>query len=65
MIKCPKCQSLKIMRIRLDSDWVYGIGDYEIVNEDKYYSEEELKYDTYDRPDIVVKHCLCCNSFFD
>ena len=65
IIKCEKCGSLRIMKLRIDSDWSTGVGDYDTVNEDKYYTEEELKYDSFDRPDIVVYHCLDCDSLFE
>jgi hypothetical protein len=72
--KCPKCESHKIFRLRIDSDWAYGQGDYYPVNIDiskndsnfnGFYTEEELKYNAKNRPDIELYHCLNCNSLFE
>lgn len=64
-LKCPYCGSRKIFKFRLDNDWASGSGDYSTVNDDKYYTEEELQYDSFDRPDIEIYHCGCCGHFFD
>jgi len=64
-LKCPYCGSHKIFQFRLDSDWAYGSGDYNHINDDKYYTEEELNYDSFDRPDIEVYHCGDCGHLFD
>lgn len=64
-IKCPYCGSHKIFQFRLDSDWATGCGDYNSVNDDKYYTEEELNYDSFDRPDIEVYQCGDCGHLFD
>ena len=64
-LKCPYCGSHKIFQFRLDSDWAYGSGDYNHVNDHKYYTEEELNYDSFDRPDIDVYHCGDCGHIFD
>lgn len=62
--QCPECGSKRICLFRLDSDWAYGCGDYHTVNDDKFYTEEELKFDGCDRPDIEVYHCLDCNKLY-
>ena len=31
----------------------------------KYYTKEELNYDSFDRPDIEVYHCADCNHLFE
>ena len=49
----------------MDSDWASGAGDYNAVNDDKYYTKEELNYDSFDRPDIEVYHCADCNHLFE
>ena len=64
-LKCPYCGSHKLFKFRLDSDWASGAGDYNAVNDDKYYTKEELNYDSFDRPDIEVYHCADCNHLFD
>lgn len=64
VVSCPYCGSNKIFLIRIDSDWCRGIGDYSRVNDDIYYAKEELKYDSYDRPDIGLYHCLDCDKMF-
>lgn len=63
-ILCPKCKSKKIFKFRMDSDWASGSGDYCYVNEKSNYTQEELKFDSFDRPDIEVFHCLDCNKLF-
>lgn len=63
-IKC-ECGSVRIMRIRIDSDWAYGTGWYEAVNDPKYYTKLELNYDGCNRPDIDVYHCLECGIIFE
>jgi hypothetical protein len=63
--ECPYCGGKKIFKFRLDSDWAYGAGDYYAVNDDQYYTEEEFKYDSFDRPDIAVYHCRECNEIFN
>lgn len=71
MIICPKCGSNRIFKFRLDSDWASEAGDYEPVNiydEDKnkdIYTKEEMKYDSFDRPDIEIFHCLNCQHLFE
>ena len=64
-LKCPCCGSKKIFKFRLDSDWASGAGDYSAVNENEHYTEEELNYDSFDRPDVEVYHCGECNHFFE
>ena len=61
---CPLCGSKKIFKFRLDSDWASGSGDYTIVNSDENYTDEELNYDSFDRPDIEIHHCGECNYMF-
>lgn len=60
IIICPKCGSKKIFRLRLDSDWAGGAGDYYPINLDEYYTAEELELDSFNRPDILVYHCRNC-----
>ena len=57
---CPNCGSKKVFHLRIDSDWGYGVGIYDPVNEKENYTEEEWKYDAYDRPDIDLFHCRSC-----
>lgn len=64
-ITCPICGSKKVFKFRLDSDWGSGSGDYSTVNGNEHYTEEELEYDGFDRPDIVVYHCGDCDHLFD
>lgn len=64
-IKCPKCQSKKIFHLRIDSDWGAGIGNYTPINDKKEYTEDELKYDSFDRPDLDLFHCLNCDYIWD
>ena len=61
---CPKCQSKRIFKYRLDSDWTMA-GDYYPMNSDEFYSKEELNYDSYDKPDIEIYHCLDCKHLFE
>jgi len=65
--KCPFCDSKRLFRLRLDSDWASGVGDYYPLpsNDESLYTEEELKYDSFDRPDINVYHCLDCDRIFE
>lgn len=58
--KCKSCESPRLMYLRIDSDWGYGVGDYGIVNDDKYYTKEERSFDSTDRPSIHLYHCLQC-----
>ncbi len=58
MVRCPKCQSPKVFRLRIDSDWGVGIGEYEPVNDRSEYTDKELEMDALDRPDIELFHCL-------
>lgn len=41
MCKCPNCGSRKVFRLRIDSDWGYGVGDYEPMNDRSEYTDEE------------------------
>ena len=61
---CPNCGSKKIFSLRIDSDWGYGIGNYEPVNEKENYTDAEWNYDACDRPDIDLFHCCNCNSLW-
>lgn len=63
-IICPKCKSKRIFKFRMDSDWASGSGDYSYVNEENNYTEEELEYDSFDRPDVEVFRCLDCGKLF-
>jgi hypothetical protein len=64
-VKCRDCESLRIMKFRLDSDWGYGAGSYFAYNKDKHYTQEELDYNGCNRPDIELYHCLDCDALFD
>lgn len=64
-LKCPCCGRKKIFKFRLDSDWATGAGDYSPVNDDKYYTSEELNFDSFDKPDIDIYHCRDCNTLFE
>ena len=58
--RCPNCNSAKIFLFRLDNDWAYGAGDFTTLNEDEHYTEDELNYDSTDRPDINMHYCNKC-----
>jgi hypothetical protein len=58
MKRCSKCNSVKVFRLRIDSDYTSS-GYYEPVNDDENYTEEELAYDGSDKPDIDL---LCCDT---
>jgi hypothetical protein len=64
-VLCVKCKSLRIFKIRIDSDWSAGAGDYNPVNGEDNYTAEELKYDAWDRPDIDMYHCLDCDHIWE
>ena len=64
-IVCPKCNSKRIFKFRLDSDWASGAGDYLPVNSEEYYTTQEIKFDSFDRPDIDIYHCLDCGALFE
>lgn len=70
--QCPYCQSRKVFKLRIDSDWGMGTGEYYPVNTNRenedvegFYTDEEMNYDATDRPDIDVFHCLSCDKIFD
>lgn len=63
--RCPYCGSKKIFKFRMDSDWASGAGDYNAINDSKYYTKEEFEYDSFDRPDVEIFHCGECNHFFE
>ena len=65
--KCPFCDSKRLFRLRLDSDWASGAGDYYPLpsNDKSLYTKEELEYDSFNRPDIDVYHCLDCDRIFE
>ena len=65
MCVCPKCGSKKIFRFKLDSDWSYGLGMYEPVNERENYTDTEYRYDACDRPDIDLCHCRSCDALWE
>lgn len=62
---CPNCGSKKVFHLRIDSDWGYGVGIYDPVNEKEDYTEEEWKYDACDRPDIDLFHCRSCRLLWE
>ena len=64
MVRCPKCQSPKVFRLRIDSDWGVGMGEYEPVNDRSEYTDKELEMDALDRPDIELFHCLECHEMW-
>lgn len=63
-VKCPNCGSTTIFRLRIDSDWGVGIGDYEPVNDRTEYTEKEWNMDACDRPDIELLHCRTCHNMW-
>lgn len=63
-VKCPNCGSTTIFRLRIDSDWGVGIGDYEPVNDRTEYTEKEWNMDACDRPDIELFHCRTCHNMW-
>lgn len=63
MIKCPYCGSKHIFKYRNDSDWAIG-GDFTKVNPKENYTEEEMDYDTFYRPDIETYFCNSCYEWF-
>ena len=65
MITCPKCGSTKVFRFRMDSDWAYGIGNYEPVNGRTEYTDKEWGMGACDRPDIEVFHCRHCDTVWE
>lgn len=64
MVKC-ECGNLRVMSLRIDSDWGTGVGNYSAINDEEHYTVEELDFDSYDKPDIDIFHCLDCNSLFE
>lgn len=64
-LKCPYCNSKRIFKFRLDSDWAMGAGDYGPATEETNFTKEELDYDSFDRPSIDVYHCLDCGRIFE
>ena len=65
MIKCPHCGSTAVFRLRIDSDWGAGIGNYEPVNSKSEYTDEEWEMDADNRPDIEVYHCRRCKKIWE
>lgn len=65
MIKCPHCESTAVFRLRIDSDWETGLGEYYPVNPCSEYTGAQLKLDATDRPDIEVYHCRQCNHIWE
>lgn len=64
-IKCPYCNSKRVFKFRLDSDWATGSGNYEPATEETNFTKEELNYDSFDRPSVDVYHCLDCGRIFE
>lgn len=64
-IRCPYCNSARIFSLRIDSDWGSGIGNYYPKNDESEYTENDLKLDSYERPDINLYHCLKCDRMFE
>lgn len=65
MRSCPKCCSARIFRLRIDSDWFYGAGDYYAVNSKECYPEKEYEYDATERPDVDLCHCRACGYMWE
>lgn len=65
MTVCPECGSKKVFLFRLDSDLGNGMGDYNPVNDQAEYTDEEWKMDACDRPDIELFHCLQCDHLWE
>ena len=65
IVRCPHCNSARVFNLRIDCDWGGLIGDYNPVNNDDEYTEEDLKMDNYDRPDVNVYHCLQCDYMWE
>ena len=73
MITCPKCNSSRIGRFRLDSDWGNG-GDWSAANVDSAwrpaaeaeYTRLDLEsFDGNERPDVECCVCCVCAACFD
>lgn len=65
VIKCPYCKSTRIFYLRIDSDWGSGIGSYYPENDESEYTQDDLKLDSFDRPDIDLYHCRECDRMFE
>lgn len=63
--RCPRCNSSRIFELRIDNDWGAGNGSYYPINDDEEYTEDDLKLDSYDRPDIDLYHCLKCGYMWE
>lgn len=64
-IRCPYCNSARVFELRIDSDWGSGIGNYYPANDENNYTMDDLKLDSYDRPDIDIYHCLSCGHIWE
>lgn len=64
-VVCPVCRSTRVFRLRIDSDWNSGMGDYYPVNSRSEYTENEWNMDASDRPDISVYHCRSCDHMWE
>ena len=56
MKRCKRCESLRIVNVRLDSDWAYGAGDMNLVNQPECYSSDDLNEYNFEpgHPDIDI-----------
>lgn len=63
MVTCPYCKSKAVFRFTRDEDFG-GACRYEPVNEEQYYSREQLLRNET-APDMDVYHCANCGSDFD
>ena len=64
-ISCPKCKSLAVGQIRLDSDWCDG-GDWTMANDDSHYDKEQKReFEGNSRPNIDCYICCQCNFHFE
>lgn len=61
---CPECGSKRVFYLRIDSDWCYGVGTYEPINDKEDYTDEEWNYDACNRPDIDLFHCRNCHHMW-
>ena len=64
MKRCKRCESLRIVNVRLDSDWAYGAGDMNLVNQPECYSSDDLNEYNFEpgHPDIDIYWCLDCDA---
>lgn len=73
MITCPRCESARVAKFRLDSDWGDS-GSFDPVNTDSrfnplpaagYTRDDERVFDGVERIDIECCVCLECQTCFE